>query len=96
MAFYELSEQAEIDIAELYQYGIETFGLSQAQIYLIRLHEQFENLTENPEIGRDASIFSPDLLRYSYKTHAIFFKKSSNGILIVRVLGQKMDFKNKF
>ena len=26
MAGYDLSEQAEVDIAELYEYGIETFG----------------------------------------------------------------------
>lgn len=96
MAGYKVSKQADFDLANLYEYGIETFGLSQAQTYLIHLHESFENLACNPDIGRDASHFSRDLLRYSYKAHAIFFKQTKNGILIIRVLGQKMDLEGQF
>ena len=77
---YRLSVECEIDISEIYEYGIENFGLSQAQEYLIGLHNLFKSLAENTNIGRDASEFYPTLRRFGYKAHMIFYLQSESGV----------------
>lgn len=92
MGVYRLSNESETDIAGIYEYGIEKFGILQAQEYLIGLHNLFQTLTKNPYIGRDASEFSPSLIRFNYKSHMVFYLKSDSDISIVRVLHQSMDY----
>jgi len=57
MGVYKLSRKAEIDLVKMYEYGIETFGLKQAKIYLLGTHDIFQILADNVNLGRDASEF---------------------------------------
>lgn len=92
MGVYKVSGRAEIDLSLMYEYGIETFGLKQAQIYLTGMHSLFQILAKNASLGRDASEFVLSLKRFSYRSHTIFYLASDIGILIVRVLNQSMDY----
>ena len=92
MGVYKLSSKAEIDLAAMYEFGIYKFGLSQAQQYFFGIHEAFEVLAKNIELGRDASEFIADLKRFSYKVHTIFYLQTASGIFIIRVLSQRMDY----
>lgn len=92
MAVYKLSSKAEIDLAEMYEFGIYKFGLSQAQKYFYSMHEAFEILADNIDLGRDASEFIAGLKRFSYKAHTIFYLHTATGIFILRVLSQRMDY----
>ncbi len=92
MGSYKLSGKAEIDLAELYEFGIYKFGLPQAQKYFYGMHEAFEILAENIDLGRDASEFITDLKRFSYKAHTIFYLHTASEIFILRVLSQRMDY----
>jgi len=94
MGVYKLSSKAEIDLAELYEFGIYKFGLSQAQQYFFGLHEAFNVLAENINLGRDASEFITELKRFSYKAHTIFYLQTRSGIFIIRVLSQRMDYEH--
>lgn len=96
MGVYRISGKAEIDLAKLYEYGIEVFGLKQAQTYLLGLHSLFRILANNASIGRDASEFVISLKRFSYKSHTIFYLATDIDILIVRVLHQSMNYENNF
>lgn len=92
MAVYKLSNESENDISEIYEYGIEKFGLGQAQEYLIGLHQLFQTLAENTNIGRDASEFYPSLKRFAYRSHMIFYLQADSAVFIVRTLNQSMDY----
>ncbi len=92
MGVYKVSGKAESDLTKLYEYGIETFGLKQAQAYLMGMHDMFQILSDNVNLGRDASEFILSLKRFSYKSHSIFYLATDIGILIVRVLNQSMDY----
>ncbi|WP_010179341.1 type II toxin-antitoxin system RelE/ParE family toxin [Aquimarina agarilytica] len=92
MGVYKLSGKAEIDLAKMYEYGIETFGLKQAKAYLLGMHTLFQVLADNTTLGRDASEFILSLKRFSYKSHTIFYLVTDIDILIVRVLNQSMDY----
>jgi len=93
MGVYKVSGKAEIDLSKMYEYGIEIFGLKQAQTYLLGMHSVFQILSKNPSLGRDASEFVLSLKRFSYKSHTIFYLVTDIDILIVRVLNQSMDYK---
>ncbi|SDE30810.1 toxin ParE1/3/4 [Pricia antarctica] len=92
MGVYKLSSKAEIDLVSMYEFGIYKFGLTQAQKYFYAMHEAFEVLAENLNLGRDASEFIADLKRFSYKAHTIFYLQTVNGIFVIRVLSQRMDY----
>lgn len=96
MGAYKLSAIARNDIAILYEYGIEHFGLIQAQNYVNGLHKLFQKMTNNTSLGRDASEFAKGLLRLSYKSHVIFYQLSNNDLRIVRVLSQRADLEQYF
>jgi len=92
MDAYRLSKECKVDISDIYEYAIETFGLNQAQEYLISLQDLFKTLSENANMGRDASEFYPSLKRFAYKSHMIFYIQSESGVFVVRTLSQSMDY----
>lgn len=92
MGIYKLSSKAEIDLAELYEFGIHKFGLPQAQHYFFEMHEVFQVLADNINLGRDASEYIADLKRFSYRVHTIFYLQTESGIFIISVLSQRMDY----
>lgn len=96
MGVYKVSGKAESDLAKMYEFGIETFGLKQAQSYLFGIHDIFQVLSDNINLGRDASEFILSLKRFSYKSHTIFYLAIDDDILIVRVLNQSMDYEKNF
>jgi len=92
MGVYKISKKAEMDLAKMYEYGIETFGLKQAKGYLLGMHTLFQVLADTTNLGRDASEFMLSLKRFSYKSHTIFYLATDIDILILRVLNQSMDY----
>lgn len=94
MDVYKLSRKAEIDLAEMFEFGVYKFGLLQAQKYFLGMHDVFQVLYENNELGRDASEYIADLKRFTYKAHTIFYLITANEIFILRVLGQRMDYES--
>ncbi len=96
MGQYKLSEAAKDDLAYLYEYGIIHFGLEQANDYYDGLTERFDFLSDNPGVGFHVSDLSPGLQRFPFKRHAVFYKATGDDVLIVRVLGDDMDFERQF
>ncbi|MCP5292635.1 MAG: type II toxin-antitoxin system RelE/ParE family toxin [Burkholderiales bacterium] len=66
--------------------------MAQARNYLLGLHERFEFLADNPNTGVNSDELLPGLQRFRYGRHVIFFTNTNDEILIVRVLGEEMDF----
>ena len=91
MADVHLSSRAEIDLAGVADYTIETFGVEQARRYRDELEACFLNLAENPGLGRSVEWLAPSLRRFEYKSHVVFYIGDEDGVLIVRVLHVKMD-----
>lgn len=59
MADIRLSSRAEIGLAGIADYTIETFGVEQARRYRDELEACFLNLAENPGSGRSSSLVMP-------------------------------------
>ncbi|MCF6321939.1 MAG: type II toxin-antitoxin system RelE/ParE family toxin, partial [Rhizobiaceae bacterium] len=63
----------------------------QADAYYDGLIECLDLLAKYQSWGSDYNFVSPNLQRYEYSVHSIYYQPSENGILIVRVLGNTQD-----
>jgi toxin ParE1/3/4 len=93
MSGYRLSKRTEFDIAGIADYTIRQFGIQQARRYRDGLEKIFCQLAEYPNSGRSAEYLAPKLRRMNFESHVIFFRHDDAGVLIVRVLHQRMVFK---
>lgn len=96
MASYKLSNKAELELANVYEYSIINFGLSTAREYLNGLHDRFQSLADHPSWGTNYDFVMPGLRRYEFKSHAIYYVQTDEGALIVRILGGRQDPKRYF
>jgi len=92
MAGYVLTREADADIQDIAVQSITNWGFARAQIYVTALHALFERLAAFPDMGRDAGHIRSGYLRMDSGSHAAFYRKTPTGILVVRVLHQRMDF----
>jgi toxin ParE1/3/4 len=92
MASYRISKRADADIVEIIVYTTERFGPSQAQRYHAGLERTFQMLAKNSSRGRSAVEIGPNLRLFNYESHVVFYALEPQGVLIVRILHQRMDF----
>ncbi|MBL4666544.1 MAG: type II toxin-antitoxin system RelE/ParE family toxin [Sneathiella sp.] len=91
MAAYKLSEDAAKTIENIYSYSLLNFGEEKADDYYLSLHNTFELLADQPNLGREFHEFH----RHEHGHHIFFYKITNYGILILHVLHQKENIKNK-
>ena len=91
MADYRLGSRAEVDLAGVADYIIETFGIRQARRYRDELEACFNNLAQNPRLERSAERLAPGLRRFEHRSHVVFYIEDERGVLIVRILHARMD-----
>ena len=91
MADYRLSRRAASDLEAIAEYTIERFGVDQARAYRDSLRTCFEQLSGNPGMGRRAEQLSPGLRRFEHRSHIVFYTRSDDEIVVVRILHARMD-----
>jgi len=96
MANYQLSRRAATDLEAIAEYTIERFGIEQARRYRDDLKSCFNQLADNPELGRRAEQLERGLQRFEHQSHVVFYVCKPTGLLIVRVLHARMDVARHF
>ena len=91
MARIETTSDAEQDLIEIYLYGIEHFGVNQAERYSEVLHARIDTIAENPSFGSDYGFVRDGLRRYESVAHAIYFQRIDGGVRVLRILHGRMD-----
>lgn len=89
---FKLRPKADQDLANIYRYSVQEFGVKRAELYIRDLDASFIKLTQKPELGKDYSFVRSNLLAYPVVSHVVFFKKSDWGITVLRVLHRSMDY----
>ena len=64
---------------------------SKADAYLLALQERFLILAAQPLLGRPIDHIRKGYFRYQHASHAILYQLTANGIIVMRVLHQRMD-----
>ena len=88
-----LTVRAEQDLSEIYTYSFDEFGEDKADAYLLGLDEKFHLLASNPELGRHIDHVRAGYLRFEFVSHSVFYRTTDDGIQIVRVLHQRMNYR---
>jgi toxin ParE1/3/4 len=88
---YKLTQDADSDVAEIYLNGLEMFGAAQAEKYAANMAKRFLFLAEKKTQGSDYNHVLPELRRADYVSHAIYYRHTDYGVLILRILHGRMD-----
>lgn len=92
MARYELTQAAERDLDEIYSYSFRQFGEARADAYFVALEDCLVRLAESPRLGRSIDRLRAGYRRFESQSRVIFYRETANGILVVRVLHERMYF----
>ncbi len=85
-----ISAEAEEDIDRIAAYTTSTWGWRQTDRYLAKLEYGFDLLAKNPSIGRSCDSIRAGLQRFEIGRHVVFYIPEPGGVLVVRVLHQRM------
>ena len=90
MPNYRFSRLARLDLIEIADYTVDTWGLQQSIRYLDSLEGCFRQLARSPGIGRPCERIQPGYRRMEHQMHVVFYKADRDGILISRILHKSM------
>lgn len=89
MSKYRLSNEAKKDLIRIHHYGVEKFGMAQADIYFESFFECFNSIAERP-----FSFESVDYIKEGYRrcvcgADAIYFRVNKNVVEIMAIVGRQ-------
>jgi toxin ParE1/3/4 len=90
VATLSFSQRAEADLLEISAYTLQTWGADQTIRYLDQLENCCQRLADNPALGRRCDEIRPGLRRMEQGRHVIFYRQQEGGILVSRILHQRM------
>lgn len=93
---YNLSEKSGTDIDAILDYSFINFGTEAMLKYHKSLEKCFVILEKNPDLGMKIEHIHHDYWCFQHHAHLIFYKKRTQGILIIRILHKSMDAKRHF
>ena len=88
---YRLSRKANADIRQIARAAMVTWGEAVTETYLLGLHAMFGRLSDQPGIGRPATVARPGLMRFEAQRHIVFYRATVDGIVVIRLLHDRMD-----
>ncbi len=90
MATFRLSRLAEADLLDIANYTLRAWGQDQAIRYVDDLEACCRKLADNPELGRACDHVRPGLRRMEHARHVLFYRIAAEGIVVSRILHQRM------
>jgi toxin ParE1/3/4 len=100
---YRLSADADADLLNILEHSGRQFGASQRRIYAELIEEALALVAADPERNgsTDRGAIEPGFRSYPVRLagrkrtasrHILFYKREGNGILVLRILHDAMDF----
>ncbi len=93
---FSVSIAARADLKNIAAYTQKVWGAEQRRVYLKGLDLAFHFLAENPLAGVPCNYVVEGLRKHRFESHTIFYERSDNEIIIVRVLHKSMDVEQNF
>lgn len=93
---YSLRQQAQDDLESIWVYSNQEWGAEQADKYIRSLLSRFTWLSENPQLGKQRAEIKPGYYCFPEGMHLIFYKIARDGIEIIGIPHQSMDFITHF
>ena len=93
MAKYRLSNEAKNDLIRIHHYGVEKFGMIQADKYFESFFEYFDIIAERPYSFESVEYVRKDYRRCVCGVDSIYFRVNKDSIEIMAIVGRQ-DLKN--
>jgi toxin ParE1/3/4 len=90
VAAFRFSQRAESDLLSIGNFTLRTWGKAQTIRYLTELEVCCQTLVDNPALGRSRDHIRPGLRRVEHGSHVGFYRQQRAGVLISRILHQRM------
>jgi toxin ParE1/3/4 len=90
VALFRFSRRAEADLLAIGAYTLRNWGEEQAVRYIDGLEACCQMLADNPALGRACDDIRPGLRRMEHGRHVVFYRQAAGGILVSRILHQRM------
>ncbi|WP_420384786.1 type II toxin-antitoxin system RelE/ParE family toxin [Roseivirga sp.] len=91
MSRYFLSQAADHDIENIFDFGVYRFGRNQAERYLLELDDCLTQLAKNPHLGRPRHELKQGLYSFSKRAHVLFYQVLPDHIKVIPVLHARQD-----
>jgi toxin ParE1/3/4 len=96
MANFNFTNKAVLDLTQIWNYTLKKWSEGQADRYYNMLIENCKEVAINPDLGKNYSGVTENLLGFKAGRHIIFYRKiSETEIEITRILHEHMDIKNR-
>ena len=96
MAKFKLTNKAVDDLAQIWNYTIHKWSENQADKYYQMLIDNFNEVANNPDLGKNYSGVIENLMGFKVGRHIIFYRKIADDVIeITRILHEQMDLKNR-
>ena len=92
MTHYVLSPRAQADLEEIWDYTAAHWGAKQAELYLRQLHTSLEAIAQDPQLGRRCDDIRAGYRKPPAGSHILFYRLTTAGVDVVRILHRRMDF----
>jgi len=89
-----LSHRARADLEDIRRYTLKTWGRAQWLVYYRHLVDAFRRIEENPEQGRDRSLFVRGMRSIQCQRHLIFYKQAAaahHRTVVLRIIHQQRN-----
>ena len=95
MAKFYLTNKAVEDLADIWNYTIETWSENQAEIYYSLLIDSCQELANKPNQGKSYEVVERNVFGFKTGQHVIFYKiVTEKEIEVVRILHGMMDMRH--
>jgi toxin ParE1/3/4 len=96
MAKVVFRQEAVDDLNNIWDYTFNKWSEAQADYYYSVIKFACNKIGDNPQLGREYSEISSNLLGFKSGKHVIFYHLiSESEIEVIRILHERMDLKNR-
>ena len=89
---WRLSEKAEADLQSQYEFGLERWGLRQADRLFEQLFDAFEEIDAFPHACRDRTEVEPGMRIKVVQSHLILYSIEPDAVVIQRIVHGHYDW----
>lgn len=91
-----MTNKAVEDLSKIWDYTFEVWSEKQADVYYEMLISIYQEIADNPDLGKNYEGITPNLLGINANRHIIFYGIiNKNHVEIIRILHGRMDLKEK-
>ena len=91
-----LTPRAQADLDEIWDYTASRWSLNQAETYTRQLWRDIASVAEQPSLGSECPEVREGYRKYPSGSHVLFYRVIADGIDVVRILHERMDYGRHF